>query len=68
MLARYGGEEFCVVIPQTTHDGIAMHGERIRQAVGGSGTQLETANVALYQAKENGRKRVEIAPRSRLLA
>jgi len=33
LLTRYGGEEFCMVLPQTTHDGITSAAERVRDAV-----------------------------------
>jgi diguanylate cyclase (GGDEF)-like protein len=40
LLARYGGEEFCVVLPQTTEDGLRIAGERLRQAVASRAVDL----------------------------
>jgi diguanylate cyclase (GGDEF)-like protein len=35
ILARYGGEEFAIILPETDLQRAALHGERIRAAVGG---------------------------------
>jgi diguanylate cyclase (GGDEF)-like protein len=33
LLARFGGEEFCLVLPQTTVEGLRVAAERLREAV-----------------------------------
>ena len=51
--ARYGGEEFTIVLPQTTTDGAAVFGERLRTSMSKldliPGTQVSfSAGVATY--------------------
>ena len=46
LLARYGGDEFCMIMPHTTHAGIAAAAERLRQAVEDMPVTLDTGAKA----------------------
>jgi len=45
LVARYGGEEFCVILPSTGAAGAAQAGERLRDAVTGSGRERSLTPV-----------------------
>lgn len=52
-LGRYGGEEFIVILPETSHDGAAKIGERIRKCV-------EAANFKGEEKQPKGQVTVSI--------
>jgi diguanylate cyclase (GGDEF)-like protein len=50
LLARYGGEEFCLVMPQTTVEGLRIAGERLREAVAARSMALGDGDAGTIRA------------------
>jgi diguanylate cyclase (GGDEF)-like protein len=50
LLARYGGEEFCLVLPQTTVEGLLVAGERLREAVAARSVAVGDAGAGTIRA------------------
>jgi diguanylate cyclase (GGDEF)-like protein len=62
--ARYGGEEFAVILPETSIDGAAAFGEKIRasmEALNENGLTVSVGIACLDQADRNATALVERA-------